>query len=159
MRYLIYKFGEKNVNPKISIIEPEIDVKLYDNPISIKTITGKSIGGVKLIWTVDTQKAKEFCENYYPHYDILLIHINWGNYGGLYHIPLEAQQKLFDKVGKEGYIKLPKPGTNPRGVEITKNALANLATHRLTKVVKISWEKTDIEYDPYRRWVDYWREE
>ena len=54
---LIYKFGEKNVETEIPITEPEVDVKLFGEPISIKTITGKGFSGVKLIWTVDAQKA------------------------------------------------------------------------------------------------------
>lgn len=121
---LIYKFGEANVETEIPITEPEVDVKLFGKPISIKTITGKSLGGVKLIWTVDAQKAREFYENYYPHCDILLVQINWNDLGGFYYIPLEAQQTLFNEIGREKYIKLPKPGTNPRGVEITKEALS-----------------------------------
>jgi len=116
---LIYKFGEANVETNIPITEPEVDVKLFGEPISIKTITGKSFGGVKLIWTVDAQKAKEFRENYYPSCDILLIQINWNDVGGFYYIPLETQINLFDRIGRENYIKLPKPGTNPRGVLFT----------------------------------------
>lgn len=46
---LIYKFGEENVETQIPITEPEVDVKLFGEPISIKTITGKGFGGVKLI--------------------------------------------------------------------------------------------------------------
>ncbi|CAD7773092.1 MAG: Restriction endonuclease ThaI [Candidatus Methanoperedenaceae archaeon GB50] len=55
---LIYKFGEANVETEIPITEPEVDVKLFGEPISIKTITGKGFSGVKLIWTVDAQKGK-----------------------------------------------------------------------------------------------------
>ncbi len=98
---LIYKFGEENVGTQIPITEPEVDVKLFGNPISIKTITGKGFSGVKLIWTVDAQKAKEFRESYCPHYDILLVQINWDNIGGLYYIPLKAQKRLFEEIGKE----------------------------------------------------------
>ncbi|MGC8900482.1 MAG: ThaI family type II restriction endonuclease [bacterium] len=29
-------------------------------------------------------------------------------------------------MGRKNYIKLPKPGTNPGGLEITKEALLNL---------------------------------
>jgi len=36
---LIYKFGKKNVETKLPITEPEMDVKLYGFPVSIKTIT------------------------------------------------------------------------------------------------------------------------
>lgn len=81
---LIYKFGEANVDTEIPIIEPEVDARLFGEPVSIKTITSKGFGGVKLIWTVDAQKAKEFQESYYPHCDILLVQINWNDLGGFY---------------------------------------------------------------------------
>jgi len=156
---LIYKFGETNVETKIPITEPEVDVKLFGEPISIKTITGKSFGGVKLIWTVDSQKAKEFLESYYPRSDILLIQINWNDTGGFYYIPLEAQKLLFDKIGRLNYIKLPKPGTNPRGVEITKGALSSLVESSDSRKIIINWQKTKVEFDPYKRWVDLWKED
>ncbi|MCK4459639.1 MAG: ThaI family type II restriction endonuclease [Methanosarcinales archaeon] len=81
---LIYKFGGANVEIEIPITEPEVDAILFSEPISIKTITGKGFGGVKLIWTVDAQKAREFRENYYPRCSILLIQINWDG-GTLLH--------------------------------------------------------------------------
>lgn len=155
---LIYKFGENNVNTNIPIIEPEVDVELSGQPISIKTITGKSLSGVKLIWTVDAEKAQEFLENYYPRCDILFVQIVWNDIGGFYYIPLEAQKRLFEKIGTIKYIKLPKPGTNPRGVEISKEALSRLVGDKETKVIEISWQKSEIEYKPYQRWVDYWSE-
>ncbi len=156
---IIYKFGESNVETEIPITMPEVDVRLYAEPVSIKTITGKRFGGVKLIWTVDAQKAKEFRETYYPHCDILLIQIDWGGIGGFYYIPLRVQKNLFNKVEREGYIKLPKPGTNPRGVEITKEALSSLVEDKSSKVIKIPWQRKEIDYHPYKRWVDYWRED
>jgi len=156
---LIYKFGEANIETEIPITEPEVDIKLFGEPVSIKTTTGKGFSGVKLIWTVDAQKVKEFRETYYPHCDIILIQINWGSVGGFYYIPVEAQRKLFDRIGRNRYIKLPKPGTNPRGVEITKEALSSLVKDNLSKVIEINWQKTKIEYNPYKRWVDYWRED
>ena len=155
---LIYKFGEANVETEIPGTEPEIDARLFGEPISVKTITGKGFGGVKLIWTVDAQKAKEFRESYYPHYDILLVQINWSNMGGFYYIPLEAQKGLFDKIGKQNYIKLPKPGTNPRGVEITKEALSCLFKSSESKSIDINWQRSIIDFNPYKKWVDYWKE-
>jgi len=156
---LIYKFGEQNVETEIPITEPEVDVRLFGVPISIKTITGKSFGGVKLIWTVDAPKAREFLENYYPICDVLLTRINWNRVGGFYYIPLEAQEELFNDIGREKYIKLPKPGTNPRGVEITKEALQRLVESSMSRSVDIHWQKKDIQYNPYERWVDYWRDD
>ncbi|ROL58865.1 type II restriction endonuclease subunit R [Bacteroidetes/Chlorobi group bacterium MS-B_bin-24] len=156
---LIYKFGFENVEVNIPIMEPEIDVRLFGEPISIKTISGVSPNGVKLIWTVDSLKAKEFQEKYYPKSDILLIHINWGGIGGFYWVPLATQKRVFDKIGKSEYIKLPKPGTNPRGVEISKTALLNLIEDYETKKIEIKWIKEEIEFNPFKRWIDFWREE
>jgi len=156
---LIYKFGEANVETKIPITESEVDAELFGEPVSIKTITGKSFGGVKLIWTVDAQKAREFRESYYPHCDILLVQINWSDFGGFYYIPLEVQKRLFDEMDGENYIKLPKAGTNPRGVEITKEALSALVEDSDSKRIEINWQRTKIEFNSYKRWVDLWREE
>lgn len=156
---LVYKLGEANVETEIPITTPEVDAKVFGEPVSIKTITGKSFAGVKLIWTVDSQKAKEFLEDYYPHCDILLVQINWNDWGGFYYIPLGVQKRLFDKIGKQNYIKLPKPGTNPRGVEITKDALSALVTDSESRKIEINWQRTKMDLNPYKRWVDLWRED
>ena len=156
---LIYKFGEINVETEIPITESEVDAKLFGEPVSVKTITGKSLGGVKLIWTVDAQKAIEFRENYYPSCDILLVQINWGDTGGFFYIPVELQEKLFDKMGRENYIKLPKAGTNPRGAEITKESLSNLVADKQCQRIIIEWQKVKIDFNPYKKWVDFWEED
>jgi len=155
----IYKFGEANVQTEIPITEPEVDVKLFGEPVSIKTITSKGFSGVKIVWTVDTQKAKEFRESYYPYCDILLVRISWDDLGGFYYIPLEAQGRLFDKIGRRNYIKLPKPGTNPRGVEFTKGALLSLVEDSESQSIVINWRRTEIDFSPYKRWVDLWGED
>ena len=155
---LIYKFGEENVETEIPITEPEMDVRLFGEPVSIKTITG-SFSGVKVIWTVDAEKAKEFRENYYPSCDILLVRINWNDIGGLYYIPVQTQRKLFNEIGREDYIKLPKAGTNPRGVEFAKNVLARLTADSQAKNIEINWQKSDIGFNAYKRWLDLWRED
>lgn len=153
---LVYKYGTENVETEIPITEPEVDVKLFDTPISIKTVTGKNYSGVKLIWTVDTDKAHQFRESYRPKCDMLFVRIQWDGVGGFYYIPVETQIEVFNKIGRNEYIKLPKPGTNPRGVEITKEALSLLASDQNTNVIEIFWEKKDIQFDPIKRWVDYW---
>jgi len=111
-----------------------------------------------LIWTVDAQKAREFRESYYPRCDILLVQINWNDLGGFYYMPLEVQKRLFDKIGRENYIRLPKAGTNPRGVEITKEALSRLVESSGCKSIVINWQRSKIDSNPYKRWVDYWKE-
>jgi hypothetical protein len=156
---LIYKFGEANVETEIPITEPEVDVKLFGDLISIKTITSKGLAGVKLIWTVDAQKAKEFCENYYPQCDMLLVQINWNDIGVFYYIPLSVQKRVFDKLGRNNYIRLPRPETNLRGVEVTKEALSNLVGDNESRSILINWQRTKIELNPYKRWVDLWRKD
>jgi len=156
---LIYRFGVENVETGIPITEPEVDLRLFGQPVSIKTITGKGFSGVKLIWTVDTQKAREFRENYCPRCDTLFVQVNWGRKGAFYYLPLEVQKAVFQRMGREKYIKLPKPGTNPRGVEITKEALEAIVTDKESKAIEIYWQRTKIDYNQYQRWVDYWREE
>lgn len=156
---LIYKFGEKNIETEIPITESEIDVRLFGEPISIKTFTGKYFNGVKLVWTVDAESSEQFQDKYYPSCDILLVRISWNNEGAFYYIPLTAQRRIFDEIGRKEYIKLPKRGTNPRGIEITKKALTMLIEDEETKSIKINWQRTKIEFNSYKRWVDLWREE
>jgi hypothetical protein len=155
---LMYKFGEENVETEIPITEPEVDAKLFGEPLSIKTITG-SFSGVKMIWTVDAEKVKEFQENYYPSCDMLLVQIKWDDIGGLYYLPLQAQRSLFDEIGRENYIKLPKAGTNPRGVEFAKNVLARLTADSQSKRIEINWQKSGVHFNAYKRWLDLWKED
>lgn len=117
---LIYKFGKANVETEIPITEPEVDMQLFGQPISVKTITGKGFGGVKLIWTVDAQKAKEFREDYYPHCDMLLIQINWNDMGGFYHIPVEVQKSLFDNIDRQRIYKAPKTRNKYKRCELNE---------------------------------------
>ncbi|MEM3829249.1 MAG: ThaI family type II restriction endonuclease [Conexivisphaerales archaeon] len=156
---LIYKYGEKNVESDLPITEPEVDVKLFNQPISIKTVSGKDPTGVKLIWTVDAEKAKHFQDTWYPKYDLIFVHINWSAKGGLYYIPYEVQNTVFDKMGRQGYIRLPKRGTNPRGVEISNDALKAIIVDDRTKSIEINWIKKSINYNPFKRWVDLWSED
>ncbi|PID28507.1 MAG: type II restriction endonuclease subunit R [Candidatus Cloacimonadota bacterium] len=157
---LIYKFSDKHVKTDIPITQKETDVMVFDEPISIKTVTNKKIVGVKLIWTVDAQKSMAFINQYTPGCDILLVHINWNKKGGIYLINKEIQQELFKKEGKDFYFKLPKKGTNPRGVEITNQAINKLVEHPSTKKIEIEWNRNDsIKYNPYDRWVEYWEKD
>jgi len=156
---LVSRFGEKNVETEIPITEAEIDVRVFGNPISIKTFTGKTFTGVKLIWTVDPKSALEFSQKYFPICDMILVQINWSNGGGFYYIKKETQQKVFNEIGREKYIKLPKLDTNPRGVEITKEALKMLAENADTTKITIDWKRKDINFNPYKRWVELWEEE
>jgi len=56
-------------------------------------------------------------------------------------------------------IRLPRPGTNPRGVEVTKEALSNLVGDSESRSILINWQRTKIDFNPYKRWVDLWRKD
>lgn len=154
---LMYKFGEENVSVNIPPTEPEVDVFVYGNPVSIKTVTGS--GGVKVVWTVDWEKVREFCEQYKPRYDILLAQVKWGEKGGLFLVPVGAQREVFRQLGKGQYLYVPRRGTNPRGIEISRKALRKLLSHPRTKCIPIEWREQHFEPStPYKRWLEYWRE-
>jgi len=118
---LIHKYGKVNVETDMPITEAEVDVRLLGKPISIKT--------VKIIWTVDYQQAVKFSHDYMTTCDMLLAQVNWGNQGGLFLFSNSTQLEVLEQIGKQRYIKLPKPGTNPRGVEISVEALSLLSKH------------------------------
>lgn len=156
---LVYRFGEENVETEIPIIEPEVDVKLFGNPISIKTKSGSSFTGVKLIWTVDAQNAVEFQNKYTPSCDMIFVQVNWRNSGGLFYFPRTVQVEVFNLLGKEKYIKLPSLGTNPRGVEITSMALQTLVNHKGSHRILIDWKKEEVKFNAFKRWIDLWAQE
>lgn len=155
---LIYKFGEGNVNTDIPSTEPETDVKVGNKEVSIKTITGN--GGVKAVWTVDADSSERFIKNYKPKCDIILVRIWWGETkDSFFLIPLDAQSQIFKLLGRNKYLNMPKAGTNPRGVEFSREAVERMLSHKNTLKIPIRWVKDDIKYDVYKRWVDMWNED
>ncbi|KKU44096.1 MAG: hypothetical protein UX60_C0011G0026 [Berkelbacteria bacterium GW2011_GWA2_46_7] len=154
---LMYKYGEENVGSDLPITESEADVSLFSEKISIKTITG-NLSGVKLAWTVDKQKAREFFDKYYPDIDMLLTQIIWGSTGGFIYIPKIVQQDVYKKLGKNKYFKLPKAKTNPRGVELTKRALELMVNDKRSNKIDILWTRGELSYNAYDRWIELWKE-
>lgn len=157
--FLLLKFGESNVKTEIPTTRSEQDVILYERAISIKTISGKRLSSVKLVWTVDHFKSTEFRNEYTPQCDMILVHINWGGNGCFYYIPQEVQLEVLDRLGKDNYIKLPVEGTNPRGVELSTLGVNEISRHQNTFSISIHWNKNDIIYKPYQRWIDLWTNE
>ncbi len=158
----IHRFGYENVDTNIAPNEREVDVyiKGHKNPISIKTKSGKGYSGIKLIWTVDWRKAKEFFKTYKPKTDIIFVNVVWEDVGIFSYIPLSVQEEVFNELGKENYIKLPRKGTNPRGIEISSKALRFCIEHKGTYKIPINWViDKKIRYSPYDRWVKLWEED
>lgn len=159
---LMYQFGIENVNVDIPITKTEIDVIVSGSPISIKTVSIKTrtnFGGIKAVWTVDAAKVREFIMNYRPSAHILLVQVNFGGTGIFSLIPLSVQKEILSQTGNDNYLKPPKEGTNPRGVEFTQNAMNRLISHPDTKKFEIEWIRPTVEYNIYKRWIDYWTEE
>lgn len=159
---LMYKFGIDIVNPDIPITAPEIDVYVGNTPLSIKTITTNNIGytPIKLIWTVDRQKALDFKNTYIPSCDMLLAKIRWNGNGKLLLFSKESQQKILNEISRDRYIKMPKENTNSRGVEITAEALELLEKCEDTRFIDINFVREKIDYrEVYIKWLDAWRED
>ncbi|MDR0920076.1 MAG: ThaI family type II restriction endonuclease [Oscillospiraceae bacterium] len=160
---LMYKYGIDIVDSKVPITEPEVDVIVKNTPLSIKTIstkTSKLRGGIKLIWTVDAQKALLFKNTYIPKCDLLLAQIVWGGNGRLFLFSVKSQNEVLAQIGRDRYIKLPKEGTNPRGAEITAEALNLLTMCNDTRIIDIDFIRGEIDYrEVYTKWLDAWREE
>jgi len=126
----------------------------------MKTKYKGGYSGVKLIWTVDWKRVEEFYKIYKPKTDLLFVSVNWNKKGVFAYIPFEVQLKIFNSLGREGYIKLPKKGRNPRGVEISPLALKECLKSPLTRKIEIDWKLPDFPfYNPYQRWVELWEKE
>ncbi len=159
--YFMTVFGEEYIDTNIPINNSEIDFYLiYKDdkiPISVKTKTGKGLSGVKLVWTVDWESVEKFCENYKPFADILFIQVVYGGEGVFCYIPVDIQMDVFHRLGAD-YLKKPKRGTNPRGVEISSKALKYCIEETPYKF-KIDWVLQEgLTYTPYRRWIELWKE-
>jgi hypothetical protein len=157
---IVHVFGETDVKTDIPITKYEEDVIVDGSPVSIKTITGN--GGIKVVWTVDSKKAKEFYNNYKPSCDMLLSVISWDNSpkikNGLFLINKLIQNEVLKKIGRENYLKLPKEGTNPRGVEISRSAIAEMLNDKGIHHIPIIWKKDNVQHKTYKRWLELWEE-
>jgi len=158
---LRYYFGKDNVSDDLPITEAETDVVLFGNPISIKTKTGVSFAGIKSVWTVDWDKIDKFVKSYTPKADMILARIVWdAEDGGFYHIPVAVQDRIFNRLGSGGYLKVPPRGTNPRGVEYSPEAIRGMIADSGTRRIKINWQRrTDEKIDVYEKWERYWSED
>jgi len=87
---------------------------------------------------------------------MLFVQIRWNNIGWLYYFPIASQIRVFDRIKRGEYIKLPKAGTNPRGVEITKEALELLVKDKEIHKIEINWERGTANQGVYDRWVELW---
>ena len=155
---LRYYFGKQNVTDKISITEKEVDVKVNQQKMSIKTKTGNHPSGIKAVWTVDWHQVDLFIKSFSPSVGMLLVQIVWNEEkGGFFFIPKNVQDDIFDNLGRDDYFKKPSQKTNPRGVEYSATAIENMLNHKDTRKIKINWIRSNTEIDIYKKWDKYWK--
>lgn len=156
---LMYYFGRENIDADLSINAKEVDVIVFDQGISIKTLSG-GLSGVKLIWTTDKYKVEEFVRGYKPCCDMIFASIKWGKLGLLAYIPQGVQARVLKDMDAEDFFKIPRENTNPRGVEISKRALEACLEDKGTYKIPIEWIRDkNLVFDPYEKWLRLWEEE
>ncbi|MBF8267092.1 MAG: hypothetical protein HW388_600 [Dehalococcoidia bacterium] len=151
---LIAFLGDSNVRIAESGVEADIDCYVDNQPLSIKTVT--SSGGLRLKWTSNAVKAREFIQNYIPLSDLLVVRIVWGNSGSVRYIPLSSQQSTFQRLG-ERYLDY-RPQTNTRGVNLSAEAEASLNRHPNSITLPMFWQRSETVVNPVDKWVRYWAE-
>ena len=152
---LIAFLGEENVELIPSGVNPDIDCYVGSEPLSIKTVSLSS--GIRLKWTSNAVKAKQFIDSYKPTSDLLVVRIMWEKIGGIQFIPLEIQQHVFSQIGVTQYLDY-RGTTNTRGVNLSLEAEQAFYRHPHTVSLSILWERTEETINPISKWIDYWRE-
>ena len=154
----MYVYGDKSISFPAST-SPELDVWVNDVPISIKTKSTGGYAGVKLVWTVDWVKIDEFVQTYHPSSHLLYINILWGKTGKFCLITKGAQIEVLDRLTIDSYVKIPAKGTNPRGIELSKEAMQQIQNHPTTQILQINWKRDPsllVERALYGRWIQLW---
>ena len=150
---LIAFLGEANVKLIQGGVNPDIDCYVGSSPLSIKTVSLS--GGIRLKWTSNAVKAREFINGYKPISDLLVIRIVWEETGVLRFIPLDVQQNLFGQIGVARYLDY-RGATNTRGVNLSLEAAQTLNRHSQSISVPILWKKSKVIGNPVDKWIDYW---
>ena len=149
--------GEDRILPNTNAVEADVDCYVNDVSLSIKTITGKNLGGIRIKWTSDQEKAREFIDSFSPECDLLIVRIVWEAEGRISYIPVEAQQKAFGNLGIK-YLDY-RQGTNTRGINLSREALTILEDDKDSVVLPVEWFKSIQPQSRYDRWVSYWQDE
>lgn len=90
---------------------------------------------------------------------MLLTQVNWDNLGWIYFFSISAQIETLQQLSRQKYIKLPIAGTNPRGVEISAEALNILSNDPSCLKIPVLWHRKKVDYNPYERWLELWQKD
>jgi hypothetical protein len=151
---LIAFLGKASVRLIESGVNPDIDCYVDSEPLSIKTVSLS--GGIRLKWTSNAVKAKEFMDTYKPTSHLLIIRIVWRETGEIRFTPLDIQQELFRRIGAVRYLDY-RGTTNTRGVNLSLEAERALNQHSQSISLPIYWAKSEAIINPIDKWTDYWR--
>jgi hypothetical protein len=151
---LIAFLGESHIQLAGSGVNPDVDCFVDSEPLSIKTVSLS--GGIRLKWTSNAVKAKEFMESYQPKGHMLVIRVIWGATGTMRLIPLNLQKQVFNQIGLTRYLEY-RGATNTRGVNLSTEAEAMLIRSPQGLSLVISWQKSTAVVNPIDKWIDYWR--
>lgn len=133
--------------------EPELDFQFDGEGISFKTTISK---GFKLIWTANYELAMDFYKNSTPLYSIAVL-LFQKKLGGLYYFPLELLVRTRERLGLE-FLKKPKSGTNPRGVELSTKAFNLLIKGQSCRFIPINWNIIAEGLTTAVNFIDYYHD-
>jgi hypothetical protein len=150
---LIALLREDSVKSIEGGVNPDIDCYVDSEPLSIKTVSYK--GGIRLKWTSNAVKAREFIKSYEPMCNMLVVRIVWEDLGEMRFIPLILQQRIFRRLGVDHYLEYSST-TNTRGVNLSQQAEEILNAQLESTNLSISWQRSGIPVNPMDKWVDYW---
>ena len=154
--YFRFAFGDNKVKLPSNKNEKDFNVILCGKGLAISTAQGRSPDAIKIHWTSDNQRVEEEVATYYPTSDFLWITIHWGKTAdSIFYVPLSAQSEIHSQLGKSGYLKTS-PGTNNRGIPLSKEAFKMLKSHPKTLCRQVTWRREGIAPDPYKQWETYW---
>lgn len=153
---LIAFLGEDKIKLVDSGVNPDIDCYCDSEPLSIKTVSGS--GGIRMKWTSNAVKAKQFMDSHKPTGNLLIVRIIWDEYGSMRFIPLDVQQDTFNRLGIKQYLDY-RGSTNTRGVNLSPKAEQAINSHSNCVSLPILWSRSKSVVNPIDKWTDYWRKQ
>lgn len=164
---LLKLWFQDSINENVRVNASSGDMQANTTDVSIKTLSGSSTTitqGVKTGWTVDKKRINDFIASYEPHEEILFLHIVWQNpdqttvyekYGGLYYIPKEVVQDIYNHyIGRHiDFFQKPKDGKNSRGLMYQSYVMNSMIKHEDTRCIRIYFREPEgIPLDGFTRY-------
>jgi len=153
---LIAFLGEDRIDLVKGGVNPDTDCFVDSEPLSIKTVSLS--GGLRLKWTSNAVKAREFMDTYQPSAHLLVVRVVWGGVGSMRLLPLDSQRRVFKQMGLARYLEY-RGTTNTRGVNLSPQAESALLRDPQAVSLAVSWHRSEATMNPIDKWVTYWRQQ